>query len=998
MTDEKLRSENEQISILYVDDEEDLLTLCKLFLERSGEFKVETMNSALQALKSSQIHSFDTIISDYQMPMMDGIEFLKRLKTEGNLTPFILFTGKGREEVVIEALNNGADFYLQKGGDPAAQFAELSNKIRHTVLRRRAESELLESQKKIADIIDFFPDATFAINNEGVVIAWNRAMEVMTGIRKDDMIGKGDYAYTVPFYGTRRKQLLDLIDREDNEITSLYQSLQRDGQNIYAEAFTPALFGGKGAYIWVTGAPLYDIQNKRIGAIESIRDITDRKQIEQALQESEERYRNVVEEQTEFITRFLPDGTHVFVNDAYCKYFGFTREEIIGRRFKPDIPSEDIEQLQQFFDSLTPEHPADIIEHRIIMPNGSIRWQRWSDHAIFNTSGKLVEYQSVGQDITNNKRAEVALIESEKKYRTLFETTGTATTLLENDGTICLANSEFERLSGYSKDEIENKKTWMEFVVTEDIEMMRTQHHLRRQNHEKALMHYEFRFQSRSGKIHYIFLTIDVIPDTLQSVASLLDISDRKKVEDELIAANKEYINLLNQIQTVYYRSDIEGRLIRASNSWALLLGYNDLSECIGRNIAEDFYFNPGDRDKFLEEVYKNGVVSGYEVTLKKKTGEPVVVLTASHLNYNSAGEILGVEGTFQDITDRKLAEKALIESEKQYRDIYENAVIGIFKMSLEGKIISANSQAAKLLKYDTADELIQSVPDVISQVFLDPLTGENARQIIRKTGYLKNFEAQFRCKNGETMWGMLNSRLVKDENGIILYHEIISQDITDRKRAEEALRQANRKLNLMTSITRHDIQNKITTILSFLYLAKEDINDPNLADYCKWIESATKQIQSQIEFTRIYQDIGTTEPQWQKLEPILDRLPITDALVFESDVHELELYADAMLEKVFFNLLDNSIRHGENVTEIRVFYRADHEGITIIWEDNGIGIPDDMKEQIFERGVGKNTGLGLFLIHEILSITGMSIRETGKAGKGATFEIFIPNGTYRNI
>ena len=998
MADAGFQQNNNHIFVLYVDDEEDLLTLAKLFLERSGEFRVETMTSALQALNSSQIVSFDAIISDYQMPKMDGIEFLKILKAQGNHTPFILFTGKGREEIVIEALNNGADFYIQKGGDPKAQFAELSNKIRYTVLRRRAESELLDSQKKIADIIDFLPDATFAINIEGVVIAWNRAIEEMTGINRDDMLGEGDYAYTIPFYGIRRKQLLDLIDEDDEEISSKYQSIQRVGQNLHAEAFAPSLYGGKGAYVWVTVAPLHDIHGKRIGAIESIRDVTDRKRVEEALKYSEERYRNIIEEQTEFISRFLPDGKHVFVNEAYCEYFGFRREEILGHRFKPKIPDEDIEQVKYFFASLTPEHPDDIIEHRIIMPDGAIHWQRWSDHAIFDSSGALVEFQSVGHDITEKKRIEEELFESEKKYRTLFETTGTATVLLDNEGIICLANSEFERLSGYSKDEIENKKTWMEFVVREDLHRMINLHSLRRQNKKEVIRHYEFRFRSRSEEIHYIYLTVDLIPSTLQSVASLLDITDRKKAEDELIEVNKEYTDLLNQIQTVYYRSDIEGRLIRASKSWAVLLGYDDISECLGRSIAEDFYFNPEDRKIFLEEVYKKGKVTDYEVILKKKTGESVLVLTASHLYYDSTGKIGGVEGTFQDITERKLAEKDLRESEKKYRDIYENAVIGIFKVSLDRKILSANNQAAKILGYGTAEELVQSITDITTQMFQEPVTGEKVKHILEEKGYLKDFEANFRCKNEDTLWVLLNTRLVRDANGNILCHEVIIQDISVRKRAEEALRQANRQLNLMTSITRHDINNKIATIRGFLFLAKEDVKDPKTAEYYNMIESATNSIKYQIEFTRMYQDLGTNEPLWQRIDSVLDQLPFPDTIILNSDVCELEVYADPMLERVFFNLLDNSIRHGETVTKISVSFNQKDEGITIIWEDDGIGVPENMKELIFERGVGKNTGLGLFLVSEILLITCMSIRETGEPGKGARFEIHIPNGKYRGM
>lgn len=179
------------ISVLYIDDEKDLLEIARLFLEQSGEFKVITMTSAQKALDSPIISSIDAIVSDYQMPGMDGIEFLKVVRSRFGDHPFILFTGRGREEVVINAINNGADFYLQKGGNPIAQFAELAHKIKQVVRRKQAEHSLLESQKRLSDIIDFLPDATFAIDQAGIVIAWNRAIEEMTGIPSDAMLGKG---------------------------------------------------------------------------------------------------------------------------------------------------------------------------------------------------------------------------------------------------------------------------------------------------------------------------------------------------------------------------------------------------------------------------------------------------------------------------------------------------------------------------------------------------------------------------------------------------------------------------------------------------------------------------------------------------------------------------------------------------------------------------------------------------------------------------------------
>ena len=279
------------ISVLFVDDEPALLEITRLFLERSGEMEIETCRSALEAIERLKFKSFDVIVSDYEMPMMDGIVFLKILRAEGDITPFIIFTGKGREHVAMEALNNRADFYLQKGQDPKSQFAELDGMIRQSIQRRIAEESIRLADRRMVDIIDHLPDATFAIDKEGKVISWNVAMEEMTGIKADAIIGKGNYEYAIPFYGNRRQILIDLITRTDDEIRELsYINIKKGSSSITAET-QMATLKGKPAILWSRATQIYDKKGNVIGAIESIRDITDIKTIEKKKKEKEEKDR-----------------------------------------------------------------------------------------------------------------------------------------------------------------------------------------------------------------------------------------------------------------------------------------------------------------------------------------------------------------------------------------------------------------------------------------------------------------------------------------------------------------------------------------------------------------------------------------------------------------------------------------------------------------------------------------------------------------------------------
>jgi PAS domain S-box-containing protein len=270
-------------SILYVDDDEILLNVNKIYLEKNGEFSVDVASSGRMALDRIASVQYDAILSDYQMPGMDGIELLKLVRDRYGNLPFILFTGKGREEVVMEALNHGADFYVQKGPDLKGMIAELKYKLNRAIERRRIGDDLKRSRQQMTDIINFLPDATFVIDTHGRVIAWNHAIETMTGYKKEDLVGKGEYEYAIPFFGERRPMLIDTVLQDPPALNQPCSGFRRQENKISQDLFAPGMNEGRGAHLWVHAGPLCDAEGIVEGAIETIRDISDIHQIKHDL-------------------------------------------------------------------------------------------------------------------------------------------------------------------------------------------------------------------------------------------------------------------------------------------------------------------------------------------------------------------------------------------------------------------------------------------------------------------------------------------------------------------------------------------------------------------------------------------------------------------------------------------------------------------------------------------------------------------------------------------
>jgi PAS domain S-box-containing protein len=327
---------------------------------------------------------------------------------------------------------------------------------------------------------------------------------------------------------------------------------------------------------------------------------------------------------------------------------------------------------------------------------------------------------------------------------------------------------------------------------------------------------------------------------------------------------------------------------------------------------------------------------------------------------------------------------------------VIESMNDGYIVVDLTNTIVDINEAALKLAGKKRKD---------VAGINLKDLFGEEI-DLSQNEPHEGNLSKEISLKSGlDTKFFTLSvSSLMTRDNAdgkLVMIH-----DITEIYQYQEALKQANKKINLMSNITRHDILNQVNVLSGYVELISEILpqdvkNEPRIGKYLKNLNKGIETIHSQIIFTKDYQELGVVSATWQSISGTAREaaFPFSgQSLKFSIEESELEAYADPLLRKAFYNLFDNSRTHGEHVTEISVSSRRVEDSVVIEVKDDGIGISPAMKELIFEKSVGKNTGLGLFLVRGVLSITGMKIKETGIEGEGARFEITVPPGNWHAI
>jgi len=333
-----------------------------------------------------------------------------------------------------------------------------------------------------------------------------------------------------------------------------------------------------------------------------------------------------------------------------------------------------------------------------------------------------------------------------------------------------------------------------------------------------------------------------------------------------------------------------------------------------------------------------------------------------------------------------------------------ETAVVDIIRMmpdglllaDMDGRIVTANAAAAAI-----AGEDVYSLPGKAAGTVLTEPVYQSIRSAVIADRTVPDLEATL-PPAGDAVISIAASP-VKDPSGEPAGILLILRDMTGRKAQEEALHSANLKISLLNQLTRHDISNLVTALSSYLSLLSQRSADESArARYIASCTDIVDRIARHLEFSREYQDIGVHNPVWQPLAEMVDCAVndlVPEGVEITSSLARVELFADPLTNKVIYNLLENALRHGGHVTRIRLSSSALPDGaLAFIVEDNGTGVKDEEKELIFRRGFGKNTGLGLTLSREILSVTGITITENGTYGRGARFEIRIPPSAWRPL
>jgi|GEM_PF-2758050 len=1049
----RIKPDDNQYHILYVDDEPSLLEIGKMYLERRWGFEVTTVQSAKQALEHLKLHLCDAIVSDFQMPEMNGIELLQEIRIQYHDLPFILLTGRGREEVVIQALNAGADFYLQKGGDPTVQFAELANQLIMAIQKRQAEIDhhqaeqaLMERDEMFQSIFDFspLPITTVSCLNSHILTV-NSSFLTLTGCTEEEVIGK-TFGELGLFSENQARWFTDICQNMSCIIDTPLTLTGRTGDQIETLLTTTPVTSAGSPFLLTTfvkhthynlisskgiqlnGIPQSPHEHPTFTKEEFFEDNPEARIREQGVPGSEGECKFLIDSCYEGILLTDLQGVILFANRATVRMVEFNDcSEVIGRNVLEFISEESREDVRSRYKHAGRTDEPLYSHHKVITRTGK--------PIFIESSGRIHTYNNspvlllTVRDVTERLLSDEALKTNEMRFQAVCENAGSWIWEIDSEGIYRYSNSVVEQILGYRPDELVGKVHFYNLLDPAARDDPDNDSIIAFSNFA-PVKDSVYMFKHKNGDT--VILNISSTPayDKRGRISGYYGVSEnitkRRATESDFqrLVGNlvrKTGISSIRNISEIL-RSWLDADCVIIGKLTPDLTGVQALSMILdGEEISDGFYSLPGTPcEKTCEQEFHmcvDNVIKKFpsadilkEFQFRGYCGTPIrnyegktigvlCVLSRKPLDPpEGIREIMDIiAGKAAAEIERSQIEDALRESEEKFRMLVELSLDGIIIIDKNGILLFGNQAAGRIFDLD-----IQKLIESGHQNVLEFISPESRDRVIYEIGHVSEViepytvDYQAVTSTGEKIWieGIGKEIIFHDSPAILLS----LRDITSRKQMEDAILRKNKQLNLLSSITRHDILNMIMVIQGSLEIIQMDHSDPGLIEYIQKMRIAANTIKTQIEFSRFYQDMSSHEAQWFDLASCIPLEHVPPEINLNNNLNGIRVYADQMLGKIFFNLLDNSIRHGQVVTTIRVGACMDDEKLVIFWEDNGIGIPADLKEKIFELGYGKNTGFGLFLVREILSLTGITIHETGSYGVGARFELAFPKGMFQYI
>jgi PAS domain S-box-containing protein len=592
------------------------------------------------------------------------------------------------------------------------------------------------------------------------------------------------------------------------------------------------------------------------------------------------------------------------------------------------------------------------------------------------------------RDNTEKQKKAEELKASEERYRRLFETAQDGILILDFEKEIIIdANKFILDLTGYSLNETLGKSLWELGFVTDKVLADEAFCQLGTAGY---IRYADIPLRRKNGEsIPVEFVSnVYMVKGTKIVQCNIRDTKERVEGRRKLETSELRYRRLFETAQDGILILDYASEKIIDANKFILdITGYVQ-NEVTGKSLWElGFVTDKVLADEAFSQLRSVGYIRYEDIPLRRKNGAVVPVEFISNV-YEVDGTKI-VQCNIRDISERQLRDAKI----KELANIVDSTADAVIGKDLNGTMTSWNKGAEGIYGYTQEEILGRSILLLASPNSRDDL--EKILTRISQGEIVTHFETTHLRKNGSEIDVSLTVSAVRNDQGIIIGSSIIASNITERKRLDMALQEVKKKLNLLSSITRHDINNQLMVLLGNLELLGQNIPDTSSNTYLLQVKGAAKRISATVEFTKTYEDIGVHKPNWHEVRTLVATaardVQLGQAKVLNECPSGFEVFADPLILKVFANLIDNAIRHGEKVTTVR-FYVTEKEGVhSIVCEDDGIGVEADMKERLFTRGFGKDHGLGLFLSREIVSITGISLEEAGMPGHGAKFVMTVP-------